>query len=52
MSNNTKYTVTFRMAEWRDIYDNPDDKKEPTKSAGGHLWYVLHKNDEFLPLIF
>ncbi|WP_101774594.1 calcium-binding protein [Pasteurella oralis] len=41
-----KYTVTFKVAQMGDDYIVPiagDDK-----SSAGHLWYVLHKNNEFI----
>ena len=43
-----KYTVTFRMSQMGDTYDNPSDKKPPHKSIAGHVWYELHQNGKFI----
>ena len=44
--SDTKYTVTFRMAERGVAYDNPNDKEPAHDSVAGHLWYVLRQNGE------
>ena len=46
--SDTKYTVTFRMAKWGDIYDDPNDRKGAITSSGGHLWYALYEDGKFL----